>query len=147
MHGTAAERAPALLEQTFALAGRRAMLSGMDTAPAVAVRTPHQARPGRQVLVAADLADLRGPAQGTVTLPLWLYWSGPSPAFDLADPDMLRWLYQIVLREAARPEDLTSYLDRDTLIAVWPDLFLPRGVRQAWEERHPVLRAAPAAIA
>jgi hypothetical protein len=123
------------------------MLSGVDTAPAAAVRTPHQARPGRQVLVATDLADLRGPARGTVTLPLWLYWSGPSPAFDLGDPDMLRWLYQIVLQEAARPEDLTSYLDRDTLIAVWPDLFLPRGVRQAWEERHPVLRAAPAAIA
>jgi hypothetical protein len=119
----------------------------MDTASAPAVRAPHQARPGRPVLVVADLADLRGPVQGTVKLPLWLYWSGPSPAFDLGDPDMLRWLYQIVLREAARPGDLASYLDRDTLIAVWPDLFLPRGVRQAWEERHPVLRAAPVAIA
>ncbi|MGH3070129.1 MAG: hypothetical protein ACRDMI_16310 [Streptosporangiaceae bacterium] len=89
-----------------------------------------------------DLADLRGPASGIIELPLWLYWSGPSPAFDLGKPFMRRWLYQIVLREAARPEDLTSYLDRDTLIALWPDLHLPRGVRQAWEEHHPVLRAA-----
>jgi hypothetical protein len=33
-------------------------------------------------------------------LPLWLYWSDPNPAFDLADPFMRRWLYQTVLREA-----------------------------------------------
>jgi hypothetical protein len=26
---------------------------------------------------------------------------------------------------------LEGYLDRDTLIAVWPELHLPRGVRQA----------------
>jgi hypothetical protein len=38
--------------------------------------------------------------------------------FDLEDPDMRRWLYPIVLREASRPEDLTGYLDRDTLIGV-----------------------------
>ncbi len=47
---------------------------------------------------------------------------------------MRRWLYQIVLREASRPEDLTSYLDRDTLIAVWPELHLPKGVRRVtWD--------------
>ena len=54
---------------------------------------------------------------------------------------MRRWLYQIVLREASRPEDLTGYLDRDMLIAVWPELHLPEGVRQPWEEHHPRLRA------
>ena len=58
-----------------------------------------------------------GWSRGTVGLPLQLYWSGPSPVFDLEDPDMRRWLYQIVLREAGRPKDLTGYLDRDTLIA------------------------------
>jgi len=40
--------------------------------------------------------------------------------FDLGKPYLRRWLYQIVLREASRPEDLTGYLDRDTLIALWP---------------------------
>ena len=65
----------------------------------------------------------------------------------LDDPATLRWMYQTVLREAARPEDLADYLNGDTLSAVWPDLFLPRGVRQAWEDRFPVLRAAtPAAV-
>jgi hypothetical protein len=54
-------------------------------------------------------------------------------------------MYQIVLREASRAEDL-AYLNEDMLIALWPGLFLPKGVRQAWEERHPALRAAvPAA--
>lgn len=114
---------------------------------AVAVRTRYQARPGRRVIVVTDLASLRGPARGTVVLPLRLYWSGPSPVFDLEVPYSRRWLYQIVLREASRPEDLTGYLDRDTLIAEWPGLYLPRGVRQAWEEHHPQLRAAAAGAA
>ena len=79
-----------------------------------------------------------------MTLPLRLFWSPPGYVFDLGKPFMLRWMYQTVLREAIRPDELTSYLDRDTLIAVWPDLHLPRGVRRAWEEHHPVLRAAAA---
>jgi hypothetical protein len=114
---------------------------------AVVLRTRYQARPGRRAIVAADLDSLRGPPRGTVELPLRLYWSGPSPVFDMGEPYMRRWLYQIVLREASRPDDLTSYLDRDTLIALWPGLVLPRGVRQAWEEHHPQLRAAVAGAA
>src|SRR5580693_3129227 len=115
---------------------------GMNAERAVAVRTQYLARPGRRVIVVTDLASLRGPSRGTVTLPLRLYWSGPSPVFDLAEPDMRRWLYQIVLREASRPKDLTGYPDRDALIADWPELHLPKGVRQAWEEHHPQLRAS-----
>jgi hypothetical protein len=46
-----------------------------------------------------------------------------------------------VLREAARPSDLTDYLNRGILISLWPDLRLPAGVRRAWEELHPVLRS------
>ena len=121
------------------------MEHGRDERCCRADAVPGAARsPGHRV---TDLADLRGPAQGTVTLPLWLYWSGASPEFDLNMPFMRRWLYEIVLREAASPEDLTSFLDRATLIAVWPELYLPKGVRQAWEEHHPVLRAAGAAPA
>ena len=105
----------------------------------------YESRPGRHTVVAASLADLRGPAEGVVELPIWLYWSSPDHTFDLGDPDMRRWLYQIVLREAGRPEDLTACLDGDTLLALWPDLYLPKGVRQAWEDRHPALRAAAAA--
>jgi hypothetical protein len=104
-------------------------------------RARYQARPGRDALVAGDLADLRGPTTGTVELPLRLFWY-PDRTFDLDEPGMLRWVYQTVLREAARPEDLAAYLDGGTLVAVWRDLALPRGVRRAWEDRHPALRAA-----
>ena len=80
-------------------------------------------------MVAASLADLKGPAEGTVELPLWLFWS-PDRTFDLSQPFMLRSMYEAVLGEASRPEDLATYLDGDTLIALWPDLFLPKGIRQ-----------------
>ena len=113
----------------------------------VAEWAPYQARPGRGVLVVRDLADLHGPASGPVVLPLRLYWSPPGRVFDLDDPFMLRSMYQVVLGESIRAEELTGNLNRDTLLAVWPDLYLPKGVRLAWEERHPMLRAARAAAA
>ncbi|HEY1916085.1 MAG TPA: hypothetical protein VGH27_10985 [Streptosporangiaceae bacterium] len=117
----------------------------MEAVRTLADWAPHESRPGRGVLVIADLRDLTGPTQGTVELPIWLYWSPPGQRFDLTEPYRLQSMYQTVLGEAHRPQDLTSYLDRDTLIALWPVLFLPKGVRRAWEERHPVLRTAAAA--
>jgi hypothetical protein len=118
----------------------------MDAESSVALQTLYWARPGRRVLVVTDLASLRGPVHGTVELPLRLYWSSKDRAFDLDEPYMRRRYYQIVLREACRPEDLTDYLDGDTLIGVWPDLHLPMGVRRAWEEHHRVLQSAVAAV-
>jgi DNA invertase Pin-like site-specific DNA recombinase len=109
--------------------------------PAAAHFAPYQARPGRRVLVIDDLADLHGPVTGTVKLPLRLFWSLPDHHFDLDDPDMRLLYYQTVLREASRAEDLTAYLDSGTLAILWPDLFLPKGVRRAWEEAHQILRA------
>lgn len=94
-----------------------------------------------------DLADLRGPTQSTVTLPLRLYWSPPGRPWDLDEPYMLRSMYETVLQEAVRPDELTTYLNGDKLIEVWPELYLPKGVRRAWEEHHPALRAAAAAVA
>jgi len=113
--------------------------------PGRAVLSRHLARPGRRALVATDLADLHGPAGGTAELPLRLFWSLPDHRFDLDDPDARRWYYETVLREASRPDDLTDYLDGATLAVLWPGLFLPKGVRRAWEERHPALQAAVAA--
>jgi len=55
---------------------------------------------------------------------------------------MLRWMYQTVLREAARAEDL-GYLNGELLAALWPELCLPPGVRQAWADQHPALQATP----
>jgi hypothetical protein len=95
--------------------------------------------------VAASLADLQGPTHGRVELPIWLFWY-PDRTFDLDEPGMLPWMYQVVLREAGRTEDL-AYLNGELLTALWPDLYLPKGVRQAWEDQHPGLHAAPAPAA
>jgi hypothetical protein len=110
------------------------------------LRAPQQARPGRRALVATDLAALAGPTAGPVELPLRLFWY-PDRTFDLDAPGMLAWMYQIVLREATRPEELTEFLNGATLVTLWPELFLPRGVRAAWEEQHPALRAGTTAAA
>ena len=112
-----------------------------------AARTRYQSRPGRSAVVISSLGGLRGPSEGIVELPIWLFWSSPGHTFDLGDRDMRLWFYQTVLREASRPEDLTTYLDGDMLMALWPDLYLPKGVRQAWEDQHPALRAAGVAAA
>jgi hypothetical protein len=106
-------------------------------------RGPYESRPGRQAVVVADLADLHGPVSGTVELPLRLFWH-PDRVFDLGDQDMLLWMYENVLREAISTDELTAYLNSKRLVAVWPHLELPKGVRRAWEECHPVLAAAAA---
>src|SRR5690242_2968890 len=109
------------------------------TAPAAPA--PHLARPHRPVLVAGTLGELAGPATGVVELPLRLWWN-PVRAFDLAEPTMLSWMYENVLREAVRVDELRSYLHGPTLVRIWPELNLPRGVRAAWEARHAALRRA-----
>jgi hypothetical protein len=104
---------------------------------AVAVTAVYMSWP---VLVAVSLADLRGPASGVVELPLHLFWSSPDKLFDLDDRAQRREVYEVVLREARRPGDMAAFLNGGLLAVVWPDLFLPRMVRKAWEDQHPVLR-------
>ena len=110
------------------------------TASAPATR-PRRGRPGRAPVVAASLADLRGPASGTIELPVRLFWSAPDHAFDLAlRPDALA-AYEAVLGEARAPADLAEFLDAGLLAGLWADLHLPGRTRQAWEDAHPALRA------
>ena len=94
--------------------------------------------------MAASLADLHGPVCGKHVLPLRLYWSPPGRVWDLDDAELLQAMYEVVLGEAIREAELEDWLDGERLASVWPDLFLPKGVRQAWEERYPQLRAAAA---
>jgi hypothetical protein len=106
-------------------------------------RAPHLARPHRVALVTGTLDELDGPRHGVVELPLRLWWN-PHRGFDLDQHTMLLWMYENVLREAVRHDELRRYLHGPTLLRVWPELNLPRGVRAAWESRHPQL-SAPAA--
>ena len=93
----------------------------------------------RAVVVADCLDGLRGPLHGEVRLPLHLDASARQ-MYDLDQDYFRRLVYRLVLLEAATVEDLATWLDRDTLVRDWPELYLPRVVRAAWEERHPVLR-------
>jgi hypothetical protein len=103
-------------------------------------------RPGRLALVIGDLAELRGPVTGVVELPHRMVWLPPEDRrFDLGDPFDLTRVYEIVLREAVQFDELRAWLDAATLLRLWPELFLPRGVRLAWEQRHPRLSALRAA--
>jgi hypothetical protein len=95
-------------------------------------------------VVVEDLSELHGPTSGVIELPHRLHWQRDRRV-DLDKPYLLAWVYETVLTEAALREELRAWLDGPTLIRLWPDLFVPRGVRQAWEERHRVLRARAAA--
>jgi hypothetical protein len=117
----------------------------MDAMPVVAVRTQYWQRPGKRAVVVTELAYLHGLASGTVVLPHWLYWSPAGHAWDLGNPEQTRAMYEHVLNNVVEASDLTDYLHAGTLVAIWPDLWLPKGLRSAWEEYHPRLRTAAAA--
>lgn len=89
-----------------------------------------------------SLDDLRGPRTGTVELPNRLLWNASRP-FDLVDEDRLRSMIRTVLREASTQDDLREYVDRESLVRLWPGLGLPERIRRTWEERFPELTEEP----
>src|ERR1700749_2279382 len=96
---------------------------------------------GRPYLLPETLGELSGPLTGVIQLPLRLDWSERTE-FRLDDPAERNVMYERVIREATRAEDLSSYLYEQVLRQVWKQLFLPVRVRRAWEERFPDLRLA-----
>jgi hypothetical protein len=99
---------------------------------------PYAAR--KPYVVAGNLSDLRGPTSGSVTLPGHLDWSGDA-VYDLDKPARLASMYKTVLNEAASVDDLNAWLDKQTLLQLWPSLWLPPRVRQLWERRFATLAA------
>jgi hypothetical protein len=53
-------------------------------------------------------------------------------------------MYERVIREATRIDDLRAYVNGTALREAWRQLFLPARVRQIREERFPVLRPTAA---
>jgi hypothetical protein len=96
---------------------------------------------GRPYTVPETLEELTGPTTGVVELPQRLDWSEQG-RYDLADSRQLCLMYERVIREAMRVEDLRAYLDAPTLRQVWRRLYLPRKVRAMWETRFGGLGAA-----
>lgn len=93
---------------------------------------------GRPYTVPDSLEELTGPTTGVVELPLRLDWSEQG-RYDLSDQRQLNLMYERVIRESMRVEDLRAYLDGAMLRRVWRRLWLPRKVRSLWESRFPSL--------
>ena len=89
----------------------------------------------------ARLADLTGPTEGTIELPVTIDW-GPKRSYDMASDADRRVAYELVLQEAATTEQVSKYVNGHALAQVWRRLWLPRRVRAVWEERLPELRQA-----
>jgi hypothetical protein len=109
-----------------------------------AARAGREGRPWRGNVVVADLSRLHGPTRGVVVLPHRLFWQ-PDRLVNLDNPAVLAWTYETVLREAVSELELRTWLDGPTLLRLWDELYLPRDVRAAWEQRHPGLRRPAAA--
>lgn len=86
-----------------------------------------------------SLDDLRGPTSGVVTV-------GPhidtslNPVYELRDRDRLSNLYTRVVRSGSAA-DHARFLDRRTLVRLWPSLDLPVRCRAIWERAFPELAA------
>jgi hypothetical protein len=83
----------------------------------------------------SSLEDLRGPATGTVELPLHVAWSGRR-VYDVGDADQRLVLYALLLAEAQR-EDLERFVHRESLVSMWPRLrrLLGPHARREWERQ------------
>lgn len=90
------------------------------------------------VTVAEDLDDLRGPIRGRHRLPRDLDPHGRT-CYDLADIWARRRLTITVLTAAAPPDELHTWIDRDTLLTCWATLYLDPATRADWDRRHPAL--------
>lgn len=73
-----------------------------------------------------------------MTLPTFIDWT-PRKTYNLEDKYDLVAFYVEVLSEANQIE-MAGYLDKATLIRIWPSLGLPKRVVEAWEERYSELR-------
>jgi hypothetical protein len=89
----------------------------------------------------ALLADLIGPTEGLIDLPITIDW-GPKRVYDMGRGTERRIVYERVLREASTTDEVARYVNGVVLAAVWAQLFLPQRIRRVWEERFPELTRA-----
>ncbi|MFE2176686.1 transcriptional regulator [Kitasatospora sp. NPDC059462] len=89
-----------------------------------------------------SLGTLEGPADGVVSLPLHLAWSGLR-AFDLGQPRQRMGLYRILLNDGQH-DDLPRFLNGGLLVELWPVLrtLVGPSIRTAWESAFPELATA-----
>jgi hypothetical protein len=78
-----------------------------------------------------DITSLSGPDCGMIKLPINLYW-GPDRWYNLLRKSSLREAYQTVLEEGTI-KDIQTYINREVLLSIWNDLYLPVRLRMLWE--------------
>ncbi len=90
-------------------------------------------RRGRPIFVADRLWRLSiKDALAEVMLPLELNWSQPGATFRLSDRRQRARCYEVVLREGM-PADILRFVDGALLVDLWPELVLPREIRDTWQ--------------
>lgn len=87
--------------------------------------------------VVGSLDDLRGPAQGTIRLPIWVRWLDDGD-IDVTNLGGARMAYQALLAEGTG-EIQAQLMNKNTLMRLWPQLSLDARVRELWEGRFPEL--------
>ncbi|MHB8463316.1 MAG: hypothetical protein ACYDD7_00580 [Acidimicrobiales bacterium] len=87
----------------------------------------------RRPLAIPDDVDQAPKATGVVELPLHVYWSGSRRTWDLRERTQLARVYELVMTEGT-DEDVRRFIRVDELITLWPDLYLPAYVCQAWSD-------------
>lgn len=90
------------------------------------------------------LEELCGPSAGKITLSPMIYW-GPTHDFNVTNRDEARTAYEHILTEGSLSE-MRTFLNRDLLIDVWCDLFLPTYIAVAWENRFEPLKGNKACL-
>lgn len=92
--------------------------------------------------VVGSLDDLRGPADGTIRLPIWVRWADDGD-IDVTDLGGARMAYQALLAEGTA-EIQAELINKDTLLRLWPQLSLDVRVRELWESHFPELAGTQA---
>lgn len=88
---------------------------------------------GRPIFVADRLWRLAiKDALADASLPLELNWSNPGATFQLSDRRQRARCYEVILREGM-PADLLRFIDGALLVDLWPELVIPREIRNAWQ--------------
>jgi hypothetical protein len=88
-------------------------------------------------LVPGALEDLKGPASGTVQLPVHLDW-GPGRVYDVGDDGSCSVLYQLTLQNSGSVDEMGG-INAGRLLALWPSIRLPGRCRHRWEAAFPQL--------
>jgi len=131
-----------------AKAARRIISAAVGTLESFYTRSASEPahRRRRPHAIVDDLSSLRGPTDSVVHLPISLDW-GPNPVYDLSKDSEVRAFYQRVLNESLSVAQLETFLNKEILVDLWPNLWLDREVKKLWEERFPELAPQSSAAA